>query len=109
MEHTADYAADIARHIALLCVSQQRIPDDVLKLMIDAGTNIVNLYMKAVSAFFSKDIIRYVEITKQQQRIEKLEIEIAPKAFTGEPKSAELVVRSAIYATRRESHIVLQI
>jgi len=91
IEHAADYAADIARHIIMLDGSQQKIPNDVLELMVVAGTKAVDLYVKAVNAFFSKDVPFSVEIMKQKQRIEKLDQEIAVKSFTGKNKSAELV------------------
>lgn len=91
IEHTADYAADIARQIIMLDGSQQKIPDDVLELMVTAGTEAVDLYVKAVSAFFSKDVPFCVEILKKQERIEQLDREIASKAFMDKQKNAELV------------------
>jgi uncharacterized protein with PhoU and TrkA domain len=59
--------------------------------MITAETEATELYIKAVSAFFSMDVSGSVEIMKRKQRIDKLEVEIASKAFTGTQKSAELV------------------
>jgi phosphate uptake regulator len=91
IEHAADYTADIARHIIMLDGSQQKIPDNVLELMVSAGTFAVDLYVKAVNAFFSKDISFSVEIMKYQHRIEKLDQEIAIKSFAGEHRNAELV------------------
>jgi len=91
IEHTADYATDIARHIIMLDGTQQKIPDDVLELLVTAGTEAVDLYVKAVNAFFSKDVPFSVEIMKNQKRIEKLDQEIASKAFTGKQKNAKLV------------------
>jgi phosphate uptake regulator len=91
IEHAADYTADIARHIIMLSGSQQKIPADVLELLVTAGTEAVDLYVKSVNAFFSKDIPFSVEIMKYQQRIEKLDQEIAVKSFTGKHKNAELV------------------
>jgi phosphate uptake regulator len=91
IEHAADYTADIARHIIMLDGSRQKIPDDVLELMVTAGTDAVDLYVKSVNAFFSKDVPFAVEIMKYQQRIEKLDQEIAVKSFTGKHKNAELV------------------
>jgi phosphate uptake regulator len=91
MEFASDYAADITRHLIMIDGTDQKIPDDVLKLMITAGTEVTDLYEKSVTAFFSKDVPFAVEIMKRRQRIEKLDIEIASKAFTGPPKSAELV------------------
>jgi phosphate uptake regulator len=91
IEHVADYTADIARHIIMLDGSRQKIPDDVLELMVTAGREAVDLYIKAINAFFSKDVPFSVEIMKYQQRIEKLDQEIAVKSFTGKHKNAELV------------------
>jgi len=91
IEHTADYTSDIARHIIMLDGTQQKIPDAVLDLMVTAGTEAVDLYVKAVNAFFSKDVSFSVEIMRNQHKIEKLDKEIASKAFTGKPKKAELV------------------
>ena len=91
IEHTADYTSDIARHIIMLDGTQQKIPDAVLDLMVTAGTEAVDLYVKAVNAFFSKDVSFSVEIMRNQHKIEKLDREIAAKAFTGKQKKAELV------------------
>lgn len=91
MEYASDYAADITRHIIMLDGSHQKIPQEVLELMITAGTEATDLYVKAVKAFFSKDVPFSVEIMKHRQKIEKLDSEIAAKAFTGKPKNAELV------------------
>ncbi len=91
IEHAADYTADIARHIIMLDGAQQKIPDDVLEFMFAAGREAVDLYVKAVNAFFSKDVPFSVEIMRKQHRIEKLDQEIAAKAFTGKQKNAELV------------------
>jgi len=91
MEHAADYAADIARHIIMLEGSKQKIPEDVLKPMITAGTETLELYVNAVTAFFSKDVLFSVETMKHRQRIEKLDVEIASKAFIDKQRDAELV------------------
>jgi phosphate uptake regulator len=91
IENAADYSADIARHMIMLDGTQKKIPHDVLELMVIAGTEAVDLYSRAVTAFFSKDVPFSVEIMKHQQRIEKLDQEIASKAFMGKQKNAELV------------------
>ena len=91
MEHAADYSADIAGHTAMLDGTQQRIPDNILELMFIAGKEAVDLYVKAVSAFFSKDVDFSVEILRKQQMIEQLDREIASRSFTVEQKNAELV------------------
>jgi phosphate uptake regulator len=91
IEYTADYATDIVRHIIMLDASKKKIPDDVLELMVTAGTEAVDLYVRAVTAFFSKDVPFSVELMKNQKKIEKLDQEIASKAFTGKQKNAQLV------------------
>lgn len=91
IEHAADYTADIARHIVMLNRSKQRIPDDVLELIVTAGTAAVDLYVKSVDTFFSKDVPFSVEIMKYQKRIEKLDQEIAVKSFMGKYRNAELI------------------
>jgi phosphate uptake regulator len=91
MEYASDYAADIARHIIMLNGTKQKIPDDVLALMISAGTEVADLYVRAVSAFFAKDVVAAVEIMKYKQKMDKVEVDIASKSFTGPPKNAELV------------------
>lgn len=91
MEYASDYAADIARHIIMLEGTKQKIPEEVLSLMIIAGTKAGELYAKAVTAFFSKDVAAAVEIMSHTQETEKIDVEIASKAFTGTQKSAELV------------------
>jgi phosphate uptake regulator len=90
IEHAADYTADIARHIIMLDGTKEKIPDDLLELMVCEGVESVDLYVKAVNAFFSGDLPFAVEIMKRVQKIEKLDQEIATKSFMGK-KNAELV------------------
>jgi phosphate uptake regulator len=71
MEHASDYAAEIARHLIMLNGNKQKIPDDVLALIVTAGTEVVDLYVKAFEAFFSKDVTAAVEVMKYEQRMEK--------------------------------------
>jgi phosphate uptake regulator len=91
MEQTADYAADVARHMIMLYGSNEEIPHDVCDLMVTAGNLAVDLYAKSVSTFFSKDVPISVEILKSQQKIEKFDQDIATRAFTGKQKNAQLV------------------
>lgn len=91
IERAADYSADITRHIIMLEGRHQMIPNDVLELMVTAGIEAIDLYAKAVTAFLSKDVPFSVELMNRQKRIEKLDVEITSKAFTGEQKTAELV------------------
>jgi phosphate uptake regulator len=91
IEHTADYTTDIARQIIMLNETQQKIPDVVLDLLVTAGRETCNLYVKAVNSFFSKNASLSVEIMREKYRIEKLDQEIKSKVFAVEQKKAELV------------------
>jgi phosphate uptake regulator len=91
MEHASDYAAEITKHIIMLNGARQTIPDDVIALMLVAGNEVTEIYVKAVEAFFAKDVNAAVGIMKHRQKLEKLDIEITSKAFIGPHKSAELV------------------
>ncbi len=91
IEHVADFVADIAGHMIMLDGRKQKLPEDVLELIIEAGKDAIDLYIKSVNAFFSKDIQFSVEIMKYKQQIEKLDQEIAARSFTGKHKNAELV------------------
>lgn len=91
MEYAGDYAADIARHIIMLNGAKQKIPHEVLSIMISTGKEVLELYTKGLEAFFAKDIIAAVEIMKYRQKMDQAEMDIATKSFTGPPKSADLV------------------
>ncbi len=91
VEHASDYAADVTRHIIMLNGAKQTIPDDVLALMVTAGTEVTELYVKAVEAFFTKDVNAAVNIMKYRQKMDKTDVEITSRSFTGPQKSAELV------------------
>ena len=91
MEHAADYAADVARHMIMLEGTKEEMPSDICELVQTAGTLAIESYAKAVNTFFSEDVPVAVEILKSQQRIDVLDQEIASKAFTGKQKNAQLV------------------
>jgi Na+/phosphate symporter len=91
MEYAADYAADIARHIIMLNGAKQKIPDDVLAIMITTGREVLGLFVKGIATFFAKDIATAVEIMKYRPKMDKAEVEIATKSFTGPPKNSDLV------------------
>ena len=74
IEHSADYVADIARHIIMIDGMDQKIPGDLLQLMVDEGMEVLDLYVKSVNAFFQRDVNFSVEIMKQIKRIEKLDL-----------------------------------
>jgi phosphate uptake regulator len=111
MEHAADYAADIARHIIMLDGYQLKIPDDVLELVVVAGVEVVELYGKAVGAFFTKDVPYAVDILKHKKIIDSIDVEIASRAFTGKQKNAELVcaICSIRDNIKRISHCAINI
>ena len=81
IEHAADYVADIASHLIMLDGIGEKIPENLLELMVDEGLEVVDLYVKAVGAFFTRDVDLSVEIMKQIERIEKLDREIANTSF----------------------------
>jgi phosphate uptake regulator len=86
IEHAADYVADIAKHIIMIDGMGEKIPTNLLELMVDEGTEVVDLYIKAVNAFFQHDAEFSVEIMKQTKRIEKLDQEIANTTFMSNKK-----------------------
>ena len=91
VEHAADYSADIAKYVIMLDESQQKISEEILTLMFTVGTEAVDLYTKAVNTFFTKDVAFSNEILERKKKIEKLDQEIASKAFMGKQKNALLV------------------
>jgi phosphate uptake regulator len=91
MEHASDYAADITRHLVMLNGAKQSIPKDVLELMITTGVEVADLYVKSVGAFFAKDVDAAVNIMRYRHKLEKVDVEMTSKSFTGPQKSAELV------------------
>ena len=91
VEHAADHSANIAQQLIILDGSRLRIPDQLLALLFSAGTEAVNLYSKALTAFLSKNVADSVEIIEQQKKIEKLDREIASKTFMTRQKNALIV------------------
>jgi phosphate uptake regulator len=90
IEHASDYIADIASHIVMLNGVGQKIPDDLSELLVNEGLEVVDLYVKAVNAFFQRDVSFSVDIMKHKTRVDKLDQEIAAKSFVGQ-KNSELV------------------
>ncbi len=91
MRDVADNSAEVARHVIMLEGDQKEIPENVLELIFIAGNEAVNLYVKAVDTFFSKDFSKSIDILRLRQGIEKLDREIASRAFAEKQKSEELV------------------
>jgi len=91
VEHAADHSANIAKQLIMLDGSRQKTPDQLRKLLFTAGTEAVNLYDKALTAFFSTNVTGSVEIIEQEKKIEKLDREIASKTFMTKQKNALIV------------------
>lgn len=91
VERAADYSANIAKQLILLDGSQQEIPHQLLTLLFNAGTEAVNLYSEALTAFFSKNIATSVDIIEQEKKIEKLDRKIASMTFMTKQKNALIV------------------
>lgn len=56
VEHAADYSANVAQQLILLNGSELEIPSNLVRLVFTAGTEAVDLYEKALNAFFSKSV-----------------------------------------------------
>ncbi len=91
VEHAADHATNIARQLIILDGSRLKIPDELLALLFSAGTEAVDLYSKALAAFFSKNVVDSVAIMDQEKKIEELDREIASKTFMTRQKNALIV------------------
>jgi phosphate uptake regulator len=81
IEHVADHAANIAKHIIMLEGNQQKIPDSLLKLMFAFCNDAVDLYDKAVNSFFSKDVTSCNDVIERQEKIERSAREIDSQSF----------------------------
>jgi len=81
IEHVADYAANIAKHIIMLEGERLTIPDSLVKLMFVSGSEAIDSYDKAVKSFFSKDVTSCNEVIERQKKIEKSDREIASQSF----------------------------
>lgn len=87
IEHVADYATNIVKQIIMLNARGQRISDDLLKFMLDAGNQAIDSYFRAVEDFFSEDVASSNEIIDRQRDIERQDLEIASRAFLDEKKN----------------------
>jgi len=93
IEHVADHANNIARNVIMLDGRKQRISDPVLDLMATSGDIAVNSYNMAIEAFFSKDVENSDKIIGKQEKIEKVDLDIASKSFVSD-KNAFVVCAS---------------
>ncbi len=81
IEHVADQAANVARHMIMLDGERLTIPDSLVKLIFVSGTEAIDSYDKAVKSFLSKDVTSCNEIIERQREIEKLGREISSQSF----------------------------
>jgi len=91
IEQVADNAANIAKHLVMLNGEQLKISDPLVELMMNAGSNSVKLYGKAVEAFFSQDVAGSEKIIEEGKTIEKLDREIASWSFLHEKKNPIII------------------
>ncbi len=91
IEHAADYAADMAKHVIMLEETKLKIPEHLLELMSIAGNEAIELYDRAVETFFAKDVVASVDVLEGRKKIEKRDQEIASKAFMRKQENAMIV------------------
>ena len=91
VEYAADQAANIAKQIVMLKGSGLEILDELLTLLFTAGTEAVNLYEKALTAFSSRNVEDSINIIEQKKRIEELDRRIASMTFMKKQKNAIIV------------------
>jgi phosphate uptake regulator len=84
IEQVADQATNIAKQVIMLEGRRQRISGSVLDLIVEAGNAACKSYNDAVEAFFTKNVDVSDRIIDEQQRIEKLDLNIASKSFLTE-------------------------
>jgi len=100
IEQVADRAANIARSIIMLKEEKQKIPDQILELILKTGNEVFNAYDRAVKAFFSKDVVEANKIIELQYMIEKLDQETASKFFVR--KTRNVVLSCAVCSIRSD-------
>ncbi|HXX87382.1 MAG TPA: phosphate uptake regulator PhoU [Candidatus Acidoferrum sp.] len=81
IEHAADFCADMARNAVMLGESENKIPNNILTLISQACKEAIDLYDRSVKNFFSKNVMDSVEILDGIEKVEKLDREIASRAF----------------------------
>ena len=90
IEQVADNATNIAKNIIMLDGRDQKISNSTLELMVTAGKTAFTSYNKAVEAFFINKVESSDEIIEEQKRVERMDSDIASKAFMTE-KSALII------------------
>ena len=90
IEQVADRAANIAKYTIMLKGAIKEIPDAILELILRAGEEVSDAYDRAVKAFFSKDAAEANRIIEFQEKIVRLDQEIASKFFSSETRNVTL-------------------
>jgi len=90
IEQVADRAANIAKYTIMLGKARKEIPDSVLELTLKAGEEVSDAYERAVKAFFSRDVAEANKIIESQEKIVRLDQEIASRFFLSETKNVVL-------------------
>lgn len=87
IEHVADHATNIAKHLIMLDGRKQKITKTLTEPFYSAGVDALKSYDAAVNAFFSKDVGLSDEIIERQKQAEKLDQELASLTFLKEKKA----------------------
>lgn len=90
IEQVADQAANIAKHLIMLEGRHKKVSAPLLEKMYATGRDALTSYDKAVNTLLSSDVSYSGDIIESQDRIEKLDQEIASLAFLKE-KSTEVI------------------
>jgi len=90
IEQIGDRAANIAKHVIMLKGAKQKIPDQILEIILKTGDEVFHAYDRAVKAFFSKDVAEADRIIGLQRTVEKLDQEAASKFFLRETRNVAL-------------------
>lgn len=93
IEHVADHATNIAKHIIMLSGRKQKIRKALIEPLDKAGIDALNSYDEAVKAFFSENVERSNEVIERQKQAEKLDQELASLTFLRE-KNAPIICAS---------------
>jgi len=109
IEQVADRAANIAKSVILLEEAKQKIPEQILELILETGDKVFKAYDRAVKAFFSKDVDEANKIIELHKTIKSLDQEISSKFFLRRVRNVTLTCSvCSIRDTIRETmeHVV---
>lgn len=93
VEHVADNATNIAKHIIMLKGRKYKIKKTLVERLYAAGLDALNSYNKAVKGFFSGNVGGCGEIIERQEQAVKLDQELAALTFLKE-KDAPIICAS---------------